>query len=197
LFCVPRGGRGVAVLGVCLALGACASGHGPAPLSLAEPLPAAKDDKQPKLADKSELAKATEWWGGKYAANTRDLEAALNYARNLAHDQPSILSNLALANAMNGEPAKAEVMLRQAAAADPSAPKIRQNLALVLGLQGKNDEAKRLAEMDMPADKAAENADYLRRVVKLDPKQAPGDAEPHVAAAVPAPAPIGKKSANI
>ena len=84
LVCVPRAGRGLAALGVCLALGACASGNGPAPLSLAEPSPAAaKDNKQATIADKSELAKATEWWGAKYAANTRDLEAALNYARNL------------------------------------------------------------------------------------------------------------------
>ena len=39
--CVPRAGRGLAALGVCLALGACASGNGPSPLSLNEPLPAA------------------------------------------------------------------------------------------------------------------------------------------------------------
>jgi Flp pilus assembly protein TadD len=284
--CVPRAGRGLATLGVCLALGACASGSGPSPLSLNEPLPAskvdkqAKDDKQPKVADKSELVKATEWWGQKYAANPRDLDAALSYARNLkamgekeralavlqqasifhgedhklageygrlaldldqvnvaatllaaaddpinpdwrvisargtvlakqgkyseaipfyeralslAHDQPSVLSNLALAHAMNGEPAKAELMLRQASAADPATPKIRQNLALVLGLQGKNLESKQVAEMDMPADKAAENADYLRRVVKLDAKNAPDD-EPQVAEV---PAPIRKQDAKV
>ena len=283
LVCVPRAGRGLAALGVCLALGACASGNGPAPLSLAEPPPAAKDNKQPTIADKSELAKATEWWGAKYAANTRDLEAALNYARNLkamgekqralavlqqasifhgedhqlageygrlaldldqvnlatqllaaaddpinpdwrvisargtvmakqgkyaeaipyyeralslAHDQPSILSNLALAHAMSGEPAKAELMLRQAAAADPSALKIRQNLALVLGLQGKYDEATQVAGVDMSADKAAENADYLRRVVKLDPQHTPAGAEPQVAQAPP-PAPVGSDTAKV
>src|SRR4029077_8367910 len=87
--CVPRAGRGLATLGVCLALGACASGNGPSPLSLNEPLPAAKvdtqasNDKQPKVGDKSELVKATEWWGQKYAENPRDLDAALSYARNL------------------------------------------------------------------------------------------------------------------
>src|SRR5262245_33075722 len=80
---VTRPGRGLAALGVCLMLGACASGNGPSPLSLAAPPPDNKDDKQHKVADKSELAKATEWWGTKYAANTRDLEAALNYARDL------------------------------------------------------------------------------------------------------------------
>jgi Flp pilus assembly protein TadD len=280
---VPKAGRGLAALGVCLALGACASGNGPSPLSLAAELPpAAKDNKQPTIADKSELAKATEWWGNKYAANTRDLEAALNYARNLkamgekqralavlqqasifhgddhklageygrlaldldqvnlatqllaaaddpinpdwrvvsargtvmakqgkyaeaipyyeralslSHDQPSILSNLALAHAMSGEPAKAELMLRQAAAADPSAPKIRQNLALVLGLQGKYDEAKQIAGADMSADKVAD-ADYLRRVVKLDPQHSPAAAEPQVAQARPT-VPVGEDTANV
>jgi Flp pilus assembly protein TadD len=96
----------------------------------------------------------------------------------LSHNQPSVLSNLALAHAMNGEAAKAEDMLRQAAAADGSSLKIRQNLALVLGLQGKYEEARVIAQHDMSADKAKENADYLRRVVKLDPKPMPAKPAP-------------------
>lgn len=94
-------------------------------------------------------------------------------ALSLAHDQPSLLSNLALAHAMNGEPGKAESMLRQAAATDSNSPRIRQNLALVLGLQGKYDEAKLVAARDIPMGNASENADYLRQVVKLDPKSVP------------------------
>ncbi len=93
-------------------------------------------------------------------------------ALTLAHDQPSVLSNLALAHAMNGEPGKAESLLRQAATTD-SSPRIRQNLALVLGLQGKYDEAKLVAARDIPMTNAAENADFLRQVVKLDPKSVP------------------------
>jgi len=95
-------------------------------------------------------------------------------ARVLSNDQPSVLSNLALAQAMNGEPGKAEAMLRQAAAGDAGSPRIRQNLALVLGLQGKYDEAKIIAARDIPPTNAAENADYLRQVVKLEPKPIPG-----------------------
>ena len=94
-------------------------------------------------------------------------------ALSLAHNQPSVLSNLALAYAMNGEPNKAESMLRQAAASDSNSPRIRQNLALVLGLQGKYDEAKLVAARDIPMTNASENADYLRQVVKLDPKSVP------------------------
>lgn len=106
---------------------------------------------------------------GKYDEAIPYFERALT----LAQDQPSVLSNLALAQAMNGEPGKAEKMLRQAAATDGNSPRIRQNLALVLGLQGKYDEAKLVASRDIPMTKAAENADYLRQVVKLDPKSVP------------------------
>jgi len=94
-------------------------------------------------------------------------------ALSLSHDQPSVLSNLALAYAMNGEPGKAESMLRQASAADANSPRIRQNLALVLGLQGKYDEAKLVAARDMPMNSATDNAEYLRQVVKLEPKSLP------------------------
>jgi Flp pilus assembly protein TadD len=94
-------------------------------------------------------------------------------ALSLAHNPPSVMSNLALAYAMNGEPKRAESMLRQAATSDNNSPRIRQNLALVLGLQGKYDEAKLVAARDMPMTNATDNADYLRQVVKLDPKSVP------------------------
>ena len=106
---------------------------------------------------------------GKYNDAIPLFERALS----LAHNQPSVLSNLALAYAMNGESIKAETMLRQAAASDSNSPRIRQNLALVLGLQGKYDEAKLVAARDIPMTNATENSDYLRQVVKLDPKSVP------------------------
>src|SRR5690242_4811107 len=59
---------------------------------------------------------------GKYAEAIPYYERALS----LAHGQPSILSNLALATAMSGNPARAEALLRQAEAADGASPKIRQ-----------------------------------------------------------------------
>ncbi len=48
--------------------------------------------------------------------------------------------------------------------------RVNQNLALVLGLQGKYDEAKLTAARGLPADKAAANVDYMRSIVKLDAK---------------------------
>src|SRR5512134_1885163 len=47
-------------------------------------------------------------------------------AQTLAHDQPSVLNNLALAHAMSGEPEKAEDLLRRASAGG-SSPVVRQN----------------------------------------------------------------------
>jgi Flp pilus assembly protein TadD len=91
-------------------------------------------------------------------------------ARALAPNEASILNNLALAHAMLGEPEKAEPLLKQAAMAGNHNQRVSQNLALVLGLQGKYDEAKIAAARDLPADNAAANVDYVRSIVKLEPK---------------------------
>jgi len=91
-------------------------------------------------------------------------------ALTLAPDHPSVMSNLALAYAMNGQADKAEPMLRKASAADAGNAKVRQNLALVLGLQGKLDEAKRVAAADLTPEAAASNAELMRKLVKVEPK---------------------------
>jgi tetratricopeptide (TPR) repeat protein len=96
----------------------------------------------------------------------------------LAPDQASILNNLALAHAMEGHPDKAEPLLKRAAAAGGHEARVSQNLALVLGLQGRYDEAKVAAARDLPVDNAAANVDYVRRMVKLDPKSPPRVAAP-------------------
>jgi hypothetical protein len=119
---------------------------------------------------------------GKYAEAIPFYDRALA----LAHDQPSLLSNLALATAMSGDPARAEQLLRRAETADGNSPKIRQNLALVLGLQGKYDEAKLIAARDIPMQTATENTTFLRQVVKLDPKAVPSTADSVNVAEAPA-----------
>jgi len=263
--------RGMLGLAACLTIGGCAQmpiPGGPDPLTLndgkTDPKPG-EPTGTPQTA--GELAKATEYWGKQYAANSRDLKVALNYARNLramgekqralevvqqasifhgdsrelagdygrlaldldqaelagrllaiaddpvhpdwrivsargtvlaklgkyteaipfydraltlAPGQPSVLSNLALATAMSGNAARAEQLLRQAEAADSNSPKIRQNLALVLGLQGKYDEAKLIAARDLPMETAAENNSFLRQVVKLEPKTVPSTVDASV-----------------
>lgn len=100
----------------------------------------------------------------------------------LAPDHPSILNNLALAHTMNGAAAKAEGLLRKASDTPTASPRVRQNLALVLGLQGRYDEAKSLGAQDQPAQVAAQDTELLRKIVRLDPQAAP--------AVAPAPAQV-------
>ncbi len=55
----------------------------------------------------------------------------------LSPEQPSVLSNLALAHAMDGHPDRAEPLLKRAArAGGGDDPRVTQNLALVLGAAG-------------------------------------------------------------
>ncbi len=62
---------------------------------------------------------------GKY----KDAVQHLERANLLAPDQISVQNNLALAYAMNGDPVKAETLLRQAVARDGGNAKTKQNLA--------------------------------------------------------------------
>jgi Flp pilus assembly protein TadD len=116
---------------------------------------------------------------GKY----RDAIPFYERALTLAPDQGSILNNLALAHAMEGNADKAEPLLKRAAAGGQDA-RVSQNLALVLGLQGKYDEATLAAARDVPADNAAANVAYVRSMVKIDPQ--PLTAPAKIAASQPA-----------
>lgn len=79
---------------------------------------------------------------------------------------PSLLNNLALSYAMSGNAAKAEPMLRHAMKSGHDTPKVRQNLALVLGLQKKFKEARQVAAVDLTDNKATANMAYLRSMVR-------------------------------
>jgi Flp pilus assembly protein TadD len=94
----------------------------------------------------------------------------------LAPNNPSVMNNLAMAYAMTGDAQKAEGILRQALSAPGATPKVRENLALVLGLQGRYDESKSIASGVMTSDTASANADYLKQMVKLAPRTAMPDA---------------------
>lgn len=116
----------------------------------------------------------------KYAEAIPFFERALK----VAPSQPSVLNNLAMAHAANGDPAKAEEILRKALASSND-PKIRQNLALVLGLQGRHDEAGAARTAAAPATTA--DTDYIKRMVKASPATNPVAAAPAIAVA-PTPA---------
>ena len=110
---------------------------------------------------------------GKYADAVPFYERALT----LSPDNPTVMNNLAMAYAMTGDAKKAEGILRQAIASPNAAPKVRENLALVLGLEGRYDESKAIGTGVLNPEIAAANADYLRQMVKLEPRTAMPDAK--------------------
>ena len=60
------------------------------------------------------------------------------------HD-PNIMANVGLSYALSGDPVTAEGWLRRAVAIPGASQSVRQNLALILQLQGKTEEAERYA----------------------------------------------------
>jgi Flp pilus assembly protein TadD len=98
---------------------------------------------------------------GRHAEAQRHYSAALKIAPN----DPSILSNLGLSYALMKDLRRAEATLRLAVAQPGAAPKVRQNLALVIGLQGRFAEAETIASADLPPGEAAANVDYLRQML--------------------------------
>jgi len=98
---------------------------------------------------------------GRHGEAQRHYSAALK----IVPGEPSVLSNLGLSYTLTKDLKRAESTLRLAVAAPNAAPKVRQNLALVVGLQGRFAEAEQIAAADLPADQAAANIDYLRAML--------------------------------
>ena len=87
-------------------------------------------------------------------------------ALKIAPDEPAILSNLGLSYALSKDLARAETTLMRAVASKRAEPRVRQNLALVLGLRGKFAESEKMAAGDLKPEEAAANVAYLRRLVR-------------------------------
>jgi Flp pilus assembly protein TadD len=80
-------------------------------------------------------------------------------------DEPSVLSNLGMSYVLSKQLPKAEEALRLAQAGAQSDARIRQNLALVVGLQGRLPEAERIITAGLPPDEAAESASQLKQML--------------------------------
>ena len=98
---------------------------------------------------------------GRHDDARRYYETALK----IAPDEPSVLSNLGLSYALAKDLPKAEETLRRATARPGAEPRVRQNLALVVGLQGRFKEAEQIAQADLPPEEAAANVTYLRQML--------------------------------
>ncbi len=106
---------------------------------------------------------------GKHQEAQRYYASALR----IVPDETSVLSNLGLSYALSKNLPKAEVTPRRAAAHPGAAPKVRQNLALVVGLQGRFAEAETIARGDLSPEEATANVGILRRMLaqQNDPKK--------------------------
>jgi Flp pilus assembly protein TadD len=80
-------------------------------------------------------------------------------------DEPSVMSNLGLSYALSKDLRRAEETLRSASAKGSTDKRVRQNLALVVGLQGRFQDAETIARADLPQDEAAANVATLRRML--------------------------------
>ncbi len=80
--------------------------------------------------------------------------------------EPTVLSNLGMSYMLSKDLPHAEEVLRQAYGSQHADARIRQNLALVVGLQGRFAEAESIAKADLPPDEAAANVAYLKEMLK-------------------------------
>jgi Flp pilus assembly protein TadD len=86
-------------------------------------------------------------------------------ALKIVPDEPSVLSNLGLSYMLSRDLPKAEETLRQAYASTRADARVRQNLGLVVGLQGRFSEAESIVKADLPPEEATANVAYLKEML--------------------------------
>lgn len=86
-------------------------------------------------------------------------------ALKIAPDEPTVLSNLGLSYVLSKDLPKAEETLRRAHSLAASDQRIRGNLAMVVGLQGRTEEAESIAKADLPPGEASANVANLKRLL--------------------------------
>ncbi|MGH6854108.1 MAG: tetratricopeptide repeat protein [Aestuariivirga sp.] len=96
-------------------------------------------------------------------------KAQAEYGKALAlqPNELSVVNNMGMSYALQGDLKQAETTLRQASLSPKagSQPRIRQNLALIVGLQGRFEEARKIASEALPPDQVEANMDYLQKML--------------------------------
>jgi Flp pilus assembly protein TadD len=82
-----------------------------------------------------------------------------------------VLSNLGLSYVLSKELPKAEETLRRAHGLAPTDPRVRANLALVVGLQGRYADAEKIVKADLPPAEAAANVTQLKQMLSRKEKE--------------------------
>ncbi|QGM99765.1 tetratricopeptide repeat protein [Methylocystis parvus] len=105
---------------------------------------------------------------GSLADRLGDHDAARGYyeqALKIRPNEPTVLSNLGLSYALAKNLPRAEETLRLAANQPTADMRVRQNLALVLALQGKFPEAEEWSRRDLAPIDAAQNVASIRQMI--------------------------------
>jgi Flp pilus assembly protein TadD len=95
------------------------------------------------------------------SGHNEEARAAYNQALVTAPNEPSLEANIGLSYAMTNDLTEAEAHLRKAVGMRGATSQMRQNLALVIGLQGRFDEAKGLFAKELPPDQVDANMAYI------------------------------------
>lgn len=97
----------------------------------------------------------------------RNAEARKLYAQaaTIAPGEASIEANLGLSYAMTNDLAMAERHLRRAVQMRGATSQTRQNLALIVGLQGRFEECRALYAAELPPDQVEANMAYVRALL--------------------------------
>jgi Flp pilus assembly protein TadD len=95
-------------------------------------------------------------------------EEARTYYRkalDIVPNEPSVLSNLGMSYLLTNDLSSAETFLKKAIALPGADSRVRQNLALVVGLQGRFQEAETIAAGELSKADAQANIAYLRQML--------------------------------
>lgn len=105
--------------------------------------------------------------GAIYDQTGRSEQARQLYRKALQYrpNEPSVLSNLAMSHVLDNDLVTAEGYLRTAVQQPGADSRVRQNLAMVVGLQGRFDEAMDIAQREMSPQQAQANVAYLRDIL--------------------------------
>jgi Flp pilus assembly protein TadD len=107
--------------------------------------------------------------GSAYDQQERYAEARTQYGKalQLSPGNVKIMNNMGMSYALSGDLKKAEETFRQASSlpAADAEPRLRQNYALVVGLQGRFDEARLIASRDLPPEEVEANMAYLKQML--------------------------------
>src|SRR3954465_4046954 len=86
-------------------------------------------------------------------------------ALKIVPEEPAVLSNLGLSYVLSKDLPQAEETMRRAYGHAAGDPRVRANLALVVGLRGNMAEPEKIAKADLPPGEAAANVTQLKMLL--------------------------------